>query len=230
MCGRFARVTDCESFAELFGAIQRVAFDPSYNIAPTHQVVVACVGADGERELIALRWGLVPSWSKGPDNRYTMINARAESVADKPAYRNAFRRRRCLVAADGFYEWQNQSGKAKQPFFISLGQPYAMAGIWEHWQDNDGQSIQSCAIITTAADPQIATIHERMPVIVAPQAYQDWLDPKLTDADSITALLALAPTQRLIHAHPVSTRVNKVANNDSDCLQVLPSDPTKEES
>ena len=173
MCGRFVRSTDSARLAEQFAA--RPAETPkhsaSYNITPSQAILAARCDAQGQRECAWLRWGLVPSWSKGPDHRYSMINARSETVANKPAFRKAYQNRRCLIAADGFYEWQRLDKTRKQPYFIRLAgsEPFAMAGLWEYWQSSDGSEIESCAIITTTANALMADIHDRMPVILKPR-------------------------------------------------------------
>lgn len=165
MCGRFVRTTPVERFAELFGADGHPPGPPSHNISPGARLLAARAGADGHRELCLLKWGLVPAWSDEPRTAYSTINARAETVADKPAYRAAFRQRRCLIAADGFYEWHPQPDGHKQPYFIRLADgPFAFAGIWEHWE-RDRQHLESCSIIVTAANTLIQPIHERMPDI-----------------------------------------------------------------
>jgi putative SOS response-associated peptidase YedK len=221
MCGRFVRQSDIAVYAEMLQA--EVRHDPgsSYNIAPTQNILAARIGNAGERELVSLRWSLVPAWSKGPDNRYSMINARAETVASKPAYRKAFRQRRCLIPADGFYEWQKQSqARARQPYYIHLidHQPFVMAGVWEYWRSETDEVIESCAIITTTANDRVAAIHDRMPVILAPGDYAQWLDPHMRDVQTLSALLRPFPTERMA-AYPVSTLVNNPANNSAQCLQ-----------
>lgn len=224
MCGRFVRQSDIDAYAEMMQAeALNTALPASYNIAPTQQVVVARVDDQGRRELVDLRWGLIPGWSKGPDNRYSMINARAETVASKPAYRSAFKQRRCLIPADGFYEWQKQERGGKQPFFIHMAdqQPFAMAGLWEYWLDKDSDTvIESCTIVTTEANARVNDIHERMPVILAENDYTKWLDPQQRDPEVLMNLLQPFPAD-LMAAYPVSTRVNSPANNSPECLQAL---------
>jgi putative SOS response-associated peptidase YedK len=168
-----------------------------------------------------MRWGLVPSWSQGPDNRYSMINARAETLASKPAYRRPFKSRRCLIPADGFFEWQRVAS-GKQPYYIGVGgqQPFAMAGLWESWKGADGERIESCAIITTEANPLLAQIHNRMPVILEPEGCGIWLDHGQADTEAVKALLQPFAVERMF-AHPVSTRVNSPANNDAACVEPL---------
>lgn len=223
MCGRFVRQSDIDAYAKLLQAEVNSNLEPGYNIAPTQDILVARVDQNGTRELVSLRWGLVPGWSKGPDNRYSMINARADTIASKPAYRNAFKQRRCLIAADGFYEWRKQEqNRAKQPYYIHLARqkPFAMAGVWEIWRGDDDEVIQSCAIITTDANELVADIHDRMPVILAPKDYTAWLDPAMRDVEALGEMLKPFPAGRMA-AYPVSTRVNSPANNSPDCIAPL---------
>lgn len=219
MCGRFVRRSSAQDFAERLAARIRDDLPPSYNVTPSQPVLVARSGADGHRELVALRWGLVPAWSQGPDNRYSMINARAETVAGKPAYRNAFKQRRCLVLTDGFYEWQKQGGR-KQPFFLRLvdDSPMLMAGLWERWQGGTGEVIESCAIITTNANRTVAPVHDRMPAILAAADWSAWLSPDSHDNTALLALLKPYPDDAIV-AYPVSARVNNPRTNDPACLQ-----------
>ena len=219
MCGRFVQYSDPEIYASHFDLDDICQATPRYNVAPT-QPVLAIRGTDeGKRELVPLRWGLVPAWSKGPDNRYSMINARAETVKSKPAYRNAFKHRRCLIPAEGFYEWK--AGKdGKTPFLIRRGdgEPFAMAGLWERWHAPEGDSIESCAIIVTDANELVHAIHDRMPVILQQEEYAAWLDPANTDADGLMALLKPAdPAPWTLH--PVSRRVNSPRNDSPDLLE-----------
>ncbi len=217
MCGRFVRYSSAEALARRFDATPRGEWvQGSYNVAPTQGVVAVRRGGEGRRELVVLRWGLIPHWSSGPDNRYSMINARAESVAVKPAYRDAYRRRRCLVPADGFYEWQATRGR-KQPYYIAAadGEPLGLAGVWEAWGGERGV-VESCAIITTDANATVAPIHQRMPVVLVPEDYATWLDP---EADAATLQGLLVPCDdAVLTAHPVSTRVNSPRNDDPACV------------
>ncbi|KAA6187905.1 SOS response-associated peptidase [Thiohalocapsa marina] len=223
MCGRFVQCTDPDSLAEQFGLDRVCAVDPRYNVAPTQPVLAVRAEQTGasRRELIQLRWGLVPAWSKGQDHRYSMINARAESVADKPAYRNAFRQRRCLIPADGFYEWQT-GADGKQPFLIRRadGLPFAMAGLWEHWQGPEGRVIDSCTIVVTDANALLAPIHDRMPVILDPTDYGLWLNPGIQDRQRLQALLQPVDPNGWI-AYPVSRAVNSPANDAPSLLDPL---------
>lgn len=219
MCGRFARISSVDTFAALFSAPPAPALAPAYNVAPTHDLLLARNAADGGRELVTLHWGLVPHWSKGPDPKYSMINARADSVATKPAYRDAFKRRRCLIAADGFYEWQRTS-RNKQPYFVRLrgGQPFAFAGLWDHWEAEGQAPIDSCTIITCDANALVAPIHERMPVILPPRLYAAWLDPQQSTPWKLSALLKPYP-DTLMEAYPVGLAVNNPRNDSAALIQ-----------
>jgi putative SOS response-associated peptidase YedK len=166
-----------------------------------------------------LQWGLIPSWADDPKIVNRMINARAESVATKPAFRNPFKSRRCLIPADGFYEWQKTGGKTKQPYHLGMadGRPFAFAGLWEHWR-RGGEAIDSCTIITTEPNELAATVHDRMPVILPEDAYDRWLDPKLDDPDELQSLLVPFPAKRM-KAWPVSTLVNNPRNETPECVE-----------
>jgi putative SOS response-associated peptidase YedK len=199
----------------MFGAEPLQQLTPRYNVAPSQPVLAARGDSAGGVELVLLRWGLVPHWSKGADNRFSMINARAETVHEKPAYRGPFRYRRCLIPAEGFYEWQ-PGADGKQPYFIHGvdDAPFAMAGLWDHWQDAAGNELESCTIIVTEADPELASIHDRMPLILAPEQYHTWLDPMNQESAVIQKLLH--PTAAVqLEFQPVSKRVNSPANDDA---------------
>ena len=219
MCGRFTLTTLARSLAEQFGLSGELPeFSPSYNVAPSREIAAVGADSEGERKLRLLRWGLVPHWAKDPDIGSRMINARAESVAEKPTFKAAFRRRRCMILADGFYEWRREGGSGpKQPYYIKMsdGSPYAFAGLWESWE-RDGEKIRSCTIITTEANERLADIHHRMPVILAPEDYAAWLDAESGEED-LLSLLAPYPSERM-EAYPVSTHVNRTANDDSGCV------------
>jgi putative SOS response-associated peptidase YedK len=217
MCGRYSITTPVEAMRELFDFTGRPPnLPPRYNVAPTQDAPVIRM-RDGDRELAMLRWGLVPSWSQGPDSRFSMINARAETVANKPAFRAAFRARRCLVPADGFYEWTPAKG-GKQPYRITLkdGGLFALAGLWEHWAGKD-ETIDSFTIVVTEANELLAPIHDRMPVILAPDEYEAWLRGEPRDA---AALLDPYPAGELT-AYPVSKHVNSPRNDDPECVAPL---------
>jgi len=221
MCGRFVQYSDPDLYGEVFDLGRTCAAAPRYNLAPSQQVLAVRLGADGVRELVPLRWGLVPAWSKGPDSRYSMINARAETVADKPAYRHAFRRRRCLIPSEGFYEWR-AGPTGKQPCLIRRrdSAPFAMAGLWESWQ-GDGGELQTCTILVTAANDLIAQIHDRMPVVLDQSDFPAWLDPNHPDPTALTALLRPADPAGWV-IEPVSRRVNSPRNEGPDLIRPDP--------
>jgi putative SOS response-associated peptidase YedK len=220
MCGRFTRSQSIPAIAEEFG-VDQASFDlePSYNVAPTQEVAVIII--DGVKQLVPMQWGLVPSWAKDPSVGSKMINARAETITEKASYRSAFKKRRCLVVADGFYEWQNWGG-AKRPMYIRLksGKPFGFAGLYEVWSPPEGKELTTCTIITTEANEMVQPIHERMPVII-PREHQDrWLDPKTEDHTRLLELLKPYPSDQ-IEAYPVSKRVNSPRNNSPECIRRL---------
>jgi putative SOS response-associated peptidase YedK len=210
---------------EHFGLGRIPSLPPRYNIAPSQEVAVVRHSLEAPfRRLDMLRWGLIPSWSKDPSTAYRMINARGESVAEKPAFRRAFRQRRCLVAADGFYEWK-KTERQKQPYFIHLQDhsPLAFAGLWESWQPPAAHEdpIETCTIITTDANELMRELHDRMPAILAPDQYALWLDPDVQDPKRVQPLLAPYPADAMVAA-PVSTYVNSPAHDDAKCVEIQP--------
>ena len=218
MCGRFAFYSPAEAVTRLFGAGCEEDLTPRYNIAPTQAAPVLRRNETGTRSLDMLRWGLVPFWAKDVAIGNRMINARSETVASKPAFRNAYRSRRCLILADGFYEWQRAAtGKIPWYIFQSSGDPFAMAGLWERWQAEGQDPLETFTILTRAADPWMNAIHHRMPVIVDEQAAARWLDPA-TDAAELTAVLE-GVTSIALDAVEVSRRVNSPANEGPDLIQ-----------
>jgi putative SOS response-associated peptidase YedK len=222
MCGRFTFTQLDETVANLFGLAQVPQLPPRYNIAPTQPApTVLQTSPNSPREFRLLYWGLIPSWAKDAKISSKLINARAETVTEKPAFRSAFKKRRCLILADGFYEWQQQDGK-KQPFYFRLqeGKPFAFAGLWEHWDNPEGESIDSCTIITTEANDVLRPIHDRMPVILEPENYDQWLDPQLQKAELIQPLLRPYPTEEMT-VSPVSTKVNNPKNDSPDCIKAI---------
>lgn len=225
MCGRYVSVSSPAVLADHFGVeeVRLEGTEPDYNVTPRATVPVVAVSR-GRRVLDGVRWGLVPSWAKDPSIGDRLINARADTVATKPAYKRAFARRRCIVPADGFYEWQAVEGrKQKQPWFIRRrdGAPLAFAGLWEIWHDpaegDDAPRLRSCAIVTTDANAQLEPIHHRMPVVLPDDAWDVWLDPDTSDLDALQQLLVPLPGDEL-ETWPVSTLVNKPANNSAELL------------
>lgn len=217
MCGRYSLSQSAEVIASAFELEAVPDWTPRYNIAPTQSV--ATIVSSPHREFRRLRWGLIPSWAKDIEIGSKLINARAETIAEKPSFRSAFKQRRCLVLADGFYEWLRQHGK-KQPFYFQQlhAEPFAFAGLWEHWQ-RDGQTIDSCTIITTQANELLEPVHNRMPVMLDPADYDRWLDPTTT-ADSLQSLLR-PYTAEAMSGYPVSSLVNRATNDHPDCIKPL---------
>ncbi len=218
MCGRYVLTSPGEAIAEHFRLTDLPAYPPRYNIAPTQTALVVRATPAGGREAVGLRWGLIPFWAKGPSIGSRLINARAEGLVDKPAFRAAFRRRRCLVPADGFFEWRALAGRRKQPYYVRLasGEPFAMAGLWEQWRPPQGDAIATFTIVTTAANAALRAIHDRMPVIVASADYDEWLSSPNPSA-------LLGPwTGAAFAIVPIGTRVNDVRNDDPDLLQPAP--------
>jgi putative SOS response-associated peptidase YedK len=219
MCGRFLQLSSRDELARLFGFETADAVPelfPRYNVAPT-QPVAAVRQDDGRRTLVLLRWGLIPPWAKDARIAYSCINARGETVAEKPAFRAAFKARRCLIPASGWYEWQATGGKHKQPFHFrsTNGKPFAFAGLWERWDKGDAP-VESCTVITTEANAVARPVHDRMPVILAPANFAAWLDPR-TPAGNLDALLRPCPEEGMIAA-PVGRYVSNPRNEGPQCL------------
>lgn len=214
MCGRFAFYSPSEAAVALFGVSTSLEIEPRFNIAPTQYVAAVRDNENKERELVMLRWGLVPFWAKDPSIGNRMINARAETVAEKPSYRAAYRYRRCVVLADGFYEWRRE-GDVKTPYFISLasGGPFAMGGLWENWNDKEsGDSLQTMTLITTAANDFMTPLHHRMPVILESNTAGDWL---AGSNDLLDDVAAITPP---LQAWPVDKRVNNARNEGEELV------------
>jgi putative SOS response-associated peptidase YedK len=214
--------TPREQLVAQFRLQQASALVPRYNIAPSQPIAAVRQFERASRELVMLHWGLVPHWAKQRLNPYRMINARAETLAEKSAFDIPFRRRRCMVPADGYYEWQVSAGR-KQPFLIRAknGRPLALAALWDRWEDKH-QGIESCAIVTTAADQLLRPIHDRMPLILSEDDYALWLDPAVSEPSALRALLVPFDGNALV-AQPVSTHVNSPANDDPGCIAPLAS-------
>lgn len=217
MCGRYLLTSPVDALIDLFGVQERLNLAPNYNAAPTQSLPIVRSDESGRRELVSARWGLVPFWAKDLSIGARAFNARVETLAEKPMFREAYRRRRCLVPADGFYEWQ-KTGAAKQPYLIRVkgGGPFAMAGLWERW-GKDAETVTSFTIVTTAANAFMAELHDRMPVILDPADWQLWLDPSRGNA---AALLRPCPDAWL-ERWPVSPRVGNVRNNDALLIRPL---------
>ena len=220
MCGRFTLKTDPKTLTETFsGFTMPDELTPRYNIAPSQEVAV--LANNGENTVESFRWGLIPSWAKDPKIGNRIINARAETLAERPSFRTPYRRRRCLVLADGFYEWyQEPESQSKTPMYIRLksNQPFAFAGLWDAWcSSDDEQPLLSCTIITTTPNSMIEKIHRRMPVILAPEVYDLWLDPEEQPTDQLNEFLQPYPAEEM-EAYPVSRFVNSPKNDSPDCI------------
>lgn len=218
MCGRFTLFASPDTIQAEFDLPEVPAhLAPRYNIAPTQAVAV--ITNHAERRLELFQWGLIPSWAKDPSIGSRMINARAETLAEKPSFRTALRKRRCLILADGFYEWRKDGG-GKTPFFIHLrsGRPFALAGLWEVWQTPDGVALPTCTIITTGPNNLVAALHDRMPVILPPDAYDRWLDPEPQAPADLAPLLVSYPADAM-SLYAVSRAVNSPANDSPACIE-----------
>lgn len=222
MCGRYTVSTPGDVIAEVFGLAATPDLPPRYNVAPTQSVPVVRRSSHGApRELAMVRWGLVPRWAKDPEIGNRLINARAETVAEKPAFKSSFRRQRCLAVADGFYEWKPE-GKRKQPWYFRRrdGAPFAIAALWARWPEPAGGDLDSCALLTTAANALLAPVHERMPVILAAADFDLWLDPEANDLDALQGLLVAADPAPM-EGFAVSLVVNNPAHDRPECVVPL---------
>lgn len=217
MCGRYTLTASPEAIRNFFRYAEQPNFPPRYNIAPTQPIAVVRL-INEQRQFALMRWGLLPSWVKDPKAFSLIVNARGESVIEKPAFRAAMKRRRCLIPADGFYEWK-AGGPRKQPYYIHAksGEPLAFAGLWETWTGPNGEELDTVAIVTTDANRTVSPLHDRMPVIVPPDAFDLWLDSGHVDATTAAALILPAPDS-LLEVWPVSTDVNRVANDDAHLI------------
>jgi putative SOS response-associated peptidase YedK len=216
MCARYVITSPAVAIRALFGYDEQPEFPPRYNVAPTQPIPIVRL-QDGKRAFALVRWGFVPAWVKDPRTFSLLVNARGEAVLDKPSFRNAMRRRRCLIPADGFYEWRD--GTPRRPYFVrpKAGGPIALAGLWESWIGPNGEEVESAAIVTTRANRLLAAIHDRMPVIVPPEAFNLWLDCAKVDATTAAALIAPAP-ETLLEYYEVSPAVNRAANDAPELI------------
>ena len=217
MCGRYAQRTDAKKLAKEFKVAEVPSVKPRYNIAPTQEILAVNETGDG-REMRFFKWGLVPAWARDASMGARLINARSETVADKPAFRQAFRQRRCIIPADGFYEWQRTGGR-KQPFFFRMRdeRPFGFAGLWERWEGEGGEVIDSCAILTTEANEVLRPVHDRMPVILHPEDYKLWLVDDERKAELRLDLLRPFPAEEML-GYPVSTLVNSPRSQGTDLV------------
>jgi putative SOS response-associated peptidase YedK len=218
MCGRYTVTATPEVLRALFGYAEQPNFPPRYNVAPTQPIAVVRL-MNGKRQFALVRWGLLPSWVKDPKAFSLLINARGETVNEKPAYKAAMKRRRCLIPADGFYEWK-ALGNRKQPYYIRAksGVPFAFAGLWETWTGPNGEELETAAIVTTAANQTLAPIHDRMPVVIAPDQFDLWLSNGYEDTTAASALIKPAPNE-LLETYPVRSDVNRVANDNPRLIE-----------
>lgn len=218
MCGRFALIVDASVLADVFHVDPPCELAPRFNIAPTQQVFIVRSGNGSSRQCAVVRWGLVPSWAKDPSVGARMINARGETIAEKPSFRSAVKSRRCLLPASGFFEWVRRDG-AKQPYFIRFtdGRVFAFAGLWERWTPSDGEPLETCTIITTVPNELVAGLHDRMPVIVPPERYDEWLAPKALAMEQLQEILSPHPAAGM-ETYPVSTHVNRPGNDGPECI------------
>ena len=220
MCGCFTLTLPPELLAGIFGLAELPRIEPRYNIAPSQQVAAIRTLADNDhREFVMLKWGLIPSWAKDPSLGHKMINARSESVHEKPAFRQAIRYHRCIIPSSGFFEWEDEGGK-KAPLHIRLkdGSPICFAGLWDQWKSPEGEVVESCSILTTSSNKLIEPLHGRMPVILHPQEFALWLDRTITDPEQLKPLYQPYPAD-LMKMWPVSPIVNSPRNDSPDCIK-----------
>ena len=228
MCGRFVLTTPADALAAEFAAATGgLVLRPRYNIAPMQDVVVVR-SVEGRRELAMLRWGLIPSWARDPAIASKLINARSETAAEKPSFRNAMKKRRCIVPATGFYEWKRE-GTRKQPWYFHArtASPLAIAALWESWKSPEGDAVETCCLLTTAANAVLAPVHDRMPVLLDHDAALRWLDPAVGDPRTLEGLLKPAPASSLA-AHPVSSAVNSVRNDGPGNIEETEGGPQRQ--
>jgi putative SOS response-associated peptidase YedK len=221
MCGRFTLTTSAKIIADFFKLSEVPDIEPRYNIAPSQSVATVTFNPEKiQRQFQFMRWGLIPSWAKDMKIASHTINARSETVAEKPAFRSAIKRRRCLIVADGFYEWQQ--GKKKQPYYFQMAnsEPFALAGLWENWRSPEAESILSCSIITTAANETVLPIHHRMPVILPESDWEQWLDPSIDNSQQVLPLLKPYASAAM-KVNAVSAIVNSATREGPECIQII---------
>ena len=225
MCGRYAITSAPEAIRRLFGYDEQPNFPPRYNVAPTQPVPIVRM-IEGRRQFALVRWGLIPAWVKDPRGFSLLINARGESLEEKPAFRAALRYRRCLFPADGFYDWRREGERAR-PYYVRrrAGGAMAFAGLWENWMGPNGEEMETAAIVTTRANRMLATVHPRMPAIVPPEAFDLWLDSRSVDATTAAALIAPAP-EDMLEMHEVSPTVNSAANDTAGLIEPVTAEAT----
>jgi putative SOS response-associated peptidase YedK len=224
MCGRFVQALDPQEYADYFGAVEAFSetLKPSYNVAPTKRVY-AVASAAGQRQLGVFQWGLVPHWAKDPGIGSRLINARAETLAKKSSFKDSFRRRRCIIPADGFYEWERRESGGKLPHYVFAidAKPLALAGLWSSWRDADTDDrLTTCTIVTTRPNELVGTIHDRMPVILGSESWEQWLDPEFEDLEGLRLMLVPAAAGSLAE-HAVSSLVNNTRNDFAECILPL---------
>lgn len=219
MCGRFTLTADPAELADVFGSYEfPTQFAPRFNIAPSQPILA--IPNDAKNKADFFLWGLIPSWAKDPAIGNKLINARGETAAEKPSFRGGFKYKRCLILADGFYEWKATAGaKTKTPYFIHMKdrKPFAFAGLWDVWNSPEGDALRTCTIITTEPNELMSALHNRMPVILDPNDYDAWLDPAPQTPENLTHLIKPFPADAM-SAHPVSTLVNKPGNDRPECV------------
>jgi putative SOS response-associated peptidase YedK len=222
VCGRINLWMSSAELAEVFELFREPEWLPRYNLGPMQQILSVRMHPKLVRLAEPVQWGLVPSWTKSVSSSPVLNNARCETVATKPSFSDSFRKRRCLIPANGFYEWKRLDNKTKQPWniFRADGQPLAMAGIWDHWQTPDGDTLESCAVITTEANEFMSQIHDRMPVILGQEDWNFWLNPEETNPDTLTKLLVPCPNEWL-EGTPVSSLVNQVNHDSPECIRAV---------
>jgi putative SOS response-associated peptidase YedK len=223
VCGRFTLTASREVLARAFDLGDVPELEPRFNVAPGQPIPTVWQTPEGRRELRARRWGLVPHWARDARIGSRLVNARAETAAEKPAFRSALRQRRCLVPADGFYEWSGSGPADRQPYYLSLPgrEPFGIAGLFERWDAEDGSVLESCVLLTVAANERVRPLHDRMPAILRREDHAPWLDPTLRDAHRVQALL-LPWAGAELDVRPVSRRVNRPQHDDPACIEPLP--------